>query len=74
MAVLHFSKISYALTDLPPDEDSKNYAQVLEVWKSAYKLCLNTISNALFNDLFDVYAHYDVAKDLWNELISKNVF
>ena len=39
----------------------------------ANTLCLNTILNSLSNELFDVYRHFTIVKELWDELISRYV-
>jgi hypothetical protein len=49
-----------------PDEESEEQPEELRNWEIANKLCVNTILNALFNELFDVYCNFTIAKDLWD--------
>jgi hypothetical protein len=71
LAVLDFTKISSALTEPRPDEDEES--EELRNWEMANKLCVNTILNALSNELFDVYCNFTIAKDLWDELVGRYV-
>ena len=68
LATLDFTKISYALHEPKPAVESREKAgeksEKLENWKMANTLCLNTILNSLSNELFDVYCHFTIAKEL----------
>jgi hypothetical protein len=73
LAVLAFTKISSALTERRPDEESEEQSEELRNWKMANKLCVNTILNSLSNELFDVYCNFTIARDLWDELVGRYV-
>jgi len=40
-------------------------------WIHANKVCRHILLSALSNDLFNVYASYKEAKDIWDSLILK---
>ena len=77
LATLDFTKISCALHEPKPGVESGEKAgeksEKLENWKMANTLCLNTILNSLSNELFDVYCHFTIAKELWDKLIGRYV-
>jgi hypothetical protein len=73
LAVLDFTKISSVLIEPRPDEESEEQSEELRNWEMANKLCVNTILNSLSNELFDVYCNFTIARDLWDELVSRYV-
>jgi len=46
-------------------------AKQVDDWIHANKVCRHTLLSVLSNDLFDVYASYKNAKDIWDSLILK---
>ena len=60
LVILDFIKISSAINEPRLEEESKE----LTNWELASNLCINTILNALSNELFDVYCNFTIAKNL----------
>jgi len=61
--------VALALTTSKPD--STTTAKQVDDWIHANKVCRHTLLSVLSNDLFDVYASYKNAKDIWDSLILK---
>ena len=61
--------VAHALTTAKPD--STTAAKQVDDWIHANKVCRHTLLSVLSNDLFDVYASYKNAKDIWDSLILK---
>jgi len=56
--------VSFALTTSKPD--SITTAKQVDDWIHANKVCRHTLLSVLSNDLFDIYASYKNAKDIWD--------
>jgi len=67
--LLDMYEVSLALTTSKPD--SSTVAKQVDDWIHANKVCRHTLLSVLSNDLFDVYASYKNAKDIWDSLILK---
>ena len=65
-------EVALALTTSKPD--STTIAKQVDDWNHANKVCHHTLLSVLSNDLFDVYASYKNAKDIWDSLILKYTF
>ena len=61
--------VALALTTSKPD--STTTAKQVDECIHANKVCRHTLLSVLSNDLFDVYASYKNAKDIWDSLILK---
>jgi len=61
--------VALALTTSKPD--STTAAKQVDDLNHANKVCRHTLLSVLANDLFDVYASYKNAKDIWDSLILK---
>jgi len=61
--------VSLALTTSKPD--SSTTVKQVDDWIHENRVCRHTLLNMLSNDLFDVYASYKNAKDIWDSLILK---
>jgi len=61
--------VALALTTSKPD--SITVAKQVDDWIHANTVCHHTLLSVLSNDLFDVYASYKNAKDIWDSLILK---
>ncbi len=74
---MDFTKISCVLHEPKPGVESGekfgDKSEKIKNWEMANTLCLNTILNSLSNELFDVYCHFTIAKELWDELIGRYV-
>jgi len=64
-------EIAFTLTTFKPD--SSTTAKQVDDWIHANKVCRHTLLIVLSNDLFDVYASYKEAKDIWDSLILKYI-
>ena len=53
--------------------DSSTAAKQVDDWIHANKVCRHTLLSVLSNDMFDVYASYKNAKDIWDSLILKYI-
>jgi hypothetical protein len=73
LAVLDFTKISSALTELIPNKELEELFEELRNWEMANKLCVNTILNSLSNELFDVYCNFTITGDLGDKLVGRYV-
>jgi len=62
-------EVALALTTSKPD--SSTTTKQVDDWIHANKVCCHTLLSVLSNDLFDVYASYKNAKDIWDSLILK---
>ncbi|XP_068504307.1 uncharacterized protein [Phaseolus vulgaris] len=62
-------RFALALTTSKPD--STTIAKQVDDWIHANKVCRHTLLSVLSNDLFDFYASYKNAKDIWDSLILK---
>jgi hypothetical protein len=69
-SLLDVKGVSSTLTAAEPDE-AKTDPKLVEGWKQANKVCRYTILSTLSNDLFDVYASYKVAKEIWDNMTIK---
>ena len=69
-SLLDVKGVSSALTAAEPDEAIAD-PKLVEGWKQANKVCRYTILSTLSNDLFDVYASYKVAKEIWDNMTIK---
>ena len=67
--LLDMYEVAFALTTSKPD--SSTVAKQVDDWIHANKVCRHTLLSVLSNDLFDVYASYKNAKDIWDSLILK---
>ena len=63
--------VALALTTAKPD--STTAAKQVDDWIHANKVCRHTLLSVLSNNLFDVYASYKNAKDIWDSLILKYI-
>ena len=61
--------VALALTTSKPDLTT--VAKQVDDWIHANKVCRHTLLSVLSNDLFDVYASYKNAKDIWDSFILK---
>jgi len=63
--------VALALTTSKPG--STTATKQVDDWIHANKVCHHTLLSVLSNDLFDVYASYKNAKDIWDSLILKYI-
>jgi len=61
--------VAFALTT--SKLDSNTTTKQIDDWIHANKVCRHALLNVLSNILFDVYASYKEAKDIWDYLILK---
>jgi len=61
--------VALALTTSKPN--STTTAKQVDDWIHANKVCRHTLLSVLSTDLFDVYASYKNAKDIWDSHILK---
>jgi len=60
-----------ALTLTTSKPDSSTTAKQVDDWIHANNVCHHTLLSVLSNDMFDVYASYKNAKDIWDSLFLK---
>jgi len=67
--LLDMYEVALALTTFEPD--SSTAARQVNDWIHENKVCRHTLLSVLSNDLFNIYASYKNAKDIWDSLILK---
>jgi len=67
--LLDMYEVAFALTNSKSDPSTT--AKQIDDWIHVNKVCHHTLLSALSNDLFDVYASYKEAKDIWDSFILK---